>query len=89
MRNDFSLILKYRVEPNPQPVEFKVDPGSKTTGLALVSHFPTQGRVVLWAANLTHRGHAIRERLTSRCSLRRGRGGRKTRYRAPRFLIPI
>ncbi|ADE14921.1 HNH endonuclease [Nitrosococcus halophilus Nc 4] len=82
----FTIILKYRVDPNPQPVEFKVDPGSKITGLALVGNFPQQGRVVLWAANLTHRGYAIRERLASRRSLRRGRRGRKTRYRAPRFL---
>nr|WP_238985508.1 RRXRR domain-containing protein [Nitrosococcus halophilus] len=58
----FTIILKYRVDPNPQPVEFKVDPGSKITGLALVGNFPQQGRVVLWAANLTHRGYAIRER---------------------------
>lgn len=82
----FTIILKYRVEPNPQPVEFKTDPGSKTTGLALVGHFPVQGRVVLWAANLTHRGQAIRDRLESRRSLRRGRRNRNTRYRAPRFL---
>lgn len=82
----FTLVLKYRVEPNPQPLEFKVDPGSKITGLALVGNFPTQGRVVLWASNLTHRGQVIRERLEKRRALRRGRRGRKTRYRAPRFL---
>src|SRR5919197_1996051 len=68
-----------------QPVEFKVDPGSKTTGLALVGEFPKQGRVVLWAANLKHRGDAIRKRLADRRALRRGRRNRQTRYRAPRF----
>ncbi len=82
----FTIILKYRVEPHPQPVEFKVDPGSKTTGLALVGILPTQGRVVLWAANLAHRGQTIRERLSSRRVLRRGRRYRKIRYRTPRFL---
>ena len=68
-----------------QPVELKVDPGSKTTGMALVGVFPKQGRVVLWAANLAHRGAVIRKRLEDRRSLRRGRRGRKTRYREPRF----
>ncbi|ADE13936.1 HNH endonuclease [Nitrosococcus halophilus Nc 4] len=82
----FTIILKYRVDSNPQPVEFRVDPGSKTTGLALVGNFPQQGRVVLWAANLEHRGQSVRDRLEKRRSLRRGRRGRKTRYRAPRFL---
>lgn len=82
----FTIILKYHVEPNPQPVEFKADPGSKTTGIALVGHFPKQGRVVLWAANLVHRGQAICDRLESRRSLQRGRRYRKNRYRPPRFL---
>ena len=82
----FTIILKYWVEANPQPIEFKVDPGSKATGMALVGEFPQQGRVALWAANLEHRGQAIRDRLEKRRALRRGRRGRKTRYRAPRFL---
>ncbi|ADJ28731.1 RNA-guided endonuclease IscB [Nitrosococcus watsonii] len=82
----FTLMLKYRVEASPQPIEFKVDPGSKTTGLALVGKFQAQGRVVLWAGNLTHRGQAIRDRLERRRALRRGRRYRNTRYRAPRFL---
>ncbi len=32
----FTIILQDRVEGNVQPIEFKVDPGSKTTGIALV-----------------------------------------------------
>jgi RRXRR protein len=52
----FTIILKYTLDPIPQPVEFKADPGSKTTGLALVGDFPKQGRVVLWAGNLSSRG---------------------------------
>ena len=63
----------------------KVDPGSKTTGIALVGDFPTQGRVVLFGANLQHRGEAIRQRLADRRALRRGRRNRKTPYREPRF----
>jgi 5-methylcytosine-specific restriction endonuclease McrA len=81
----FTLILKYPVKPTPQPVELKADPGSKTTGLALVGEFPKQGRVVLWAGNLHHRGDAIRKRLADRRAQRLGRRSRHTRYRALRF----
>ena len=45
-----------------------------------------RGREVLWAANLHHRGQAIRSALADRRSFRRGRRARHTRYRAPRFL---
>jgi Restriction endonuclease len=85
-RVPFTIILKRAVELDPQPaIEFKVDPGSRTSGLALIGNFPKQGRVVLWAANLHHRGQAIKDRLKPRRSLRRSRRARKTRYRAPRF----
>jgi Uncharacterized protein conserved in bacteria len=85
-RVPFTIILKYTVVLDAQPpIEFKVDPGSRTTGLALVGDFPKQGRIVLWAANLHHRGQAIKAALESRWALRRGRRARKTRYRAPRF----
>lgn len=81
----FTIILKYRADGDTQPIEVKVDPGSKTTGIAVVGDFPQQGRVVLLGINLNHRGAAIRKRLADRLSLRRGRRGRKTRYRPPRF----
>jgi 5-methylcytosine-specific restriction endonuclease McrA len=81
----FTIILKERVGGEVQPIEFKADPGSKVTGLALVGEFPKQGRVVIWAANLKHRGQTIKDALESRRSLRRGRRNRKTRYRAARF----
>lgn len=82
----FTIILHDRADGDTQPVEVKVDPGSKATGIALVGHFEQQGAVVLWGANLNHRGQAIKKALESRRSLRRSRRGRKTRYRAPRFL---
>lgn len=82
----FTIILNDRDDGETQPVEVKVDPGSKTTGIALVGHFEQQGAVVLWGANLNHRGQAIKNSLESRRSLRRGRRGRKTRYRQARFL---
>ena len=61
--------------------QLKLDPGAKTTGIAVV-----QEDKVIWAAELTHRGFQIREQLTARRQLRRSRRGRKTRYRKPRFL---
>lgn len=59
----------------------KLDPGSKTTGIALL-----QDSRVLWGAELNHRGSQIRDSLLSRRQLRRGRRSRKTRCRKPRFL---
>jgi len=61
----------------------KLDPGSKTTGIAVVAE--ASGRVV-FAAELTHRGQAIRDALLTRRAVRRSRRNRKTRYRQPRFL---
>jgi hypothetical protein len=51
--------LKERLGGEVQPIEFKIDPGSKTTGIALVGKFK-RGDTVLWAANLKHRGDSIR-----------------------------
>lgn len=82
----FTIILKDRDDGDTQPIEVKVDPGSKTSGIALVGHFEQQGAVILFGANLNHRGQAIKNNLESRRSLRRGRRGRKTRYREARFL---
>ena len=82
-RYPFTIILHRQVEDaNPQPLRLKVDPGAKTSGLALVNDQTGQ---VLWAAELSHRGWLIKDALESRLSLRRGRRGRKTRYRPPRF----
>ncbi len=61
--------------------QLKLDPGSKTTGIAIL-----QDNKLIWAAELNHRGQQIKDDLKSRRSLRRGRRGRKTRYRQPRFL---
>ena len=80
----FTIILLDREDGDTQPLEVKVDPGSKTTGIALVGHFEQQGAVVLWGANLSHRGQAMKNNLESRRALRRGRRGRKTRYRGGR-----
>ena len=81
-RYPFTLILKRSVpKAVPQPCQLKIDPGAKTTGLVIL-----QAAQVIWGAELTHRGFAIRDALSSRRALRRGRRNRKTRYRQPRFL---
>jgi len=79
-RYPFTLILKVEVIAPQKPITFKLDPGSKTTGIALV-----QGEDVIFGAELTHRGQAIKASLESRCSLRRVRRNRHTRYRKAKF----
>jgi hypothetical protein len=81
-RYPFTIILKYAVpSPDTNAHQLKIDPGSKTTGLAIV-----QGEKVIWGAELTHRGQQIKNDLESRRATRRSRRNRKTRYRKPRFL---
>lgn len=84
-RYPFTIILKDRAGGDTQPVAFKVDPGAKTSGLALVADFK-RGKRCIWAGELTHRGLIIRDKLLKRRQLRRGRRGRKTRYRPARFM---
>jgi 5-methylcytosine-specific restriction endonuclease McrA len=68
-----------------QPLILKLDPGSKTTGMALVRETSDSGQVVLNLSELVHRGRQISEALTARRQMRRRRRG-NLRYRAPRFL---
>jgi 5-methylcytosine-specific restriction endonuclease McrA len=83
-RFPFTIILKEsRPDTLISPLRLKLDPGAKVSGIALVND--TTGEVV-FAAELKHRGFAIRDTLTSRRQLRRSRRNRKTRYRQPRFL---
>ncbi len=56
-RYPFTLILRRPVAlAAAEPLRLKIDPGSRTTGLALVEE--TSGKVV-WAGELTHQGEAI------------------------------
>ena len=79
----FTIILKYAVKSSTEDLRLKIDPGSKFTGIALVNDGTGE---VVWGADIQHRGMVIKNALESRRSLRRGRRGRKTRYRKPRFL---
>ncbi len=84
-RYPFTIILKREVIDidKQQPLRLKIDPGSKTTGIAIVNN--ETGEVV-WAAELQHRGWQIKSALDSRRAIRRSRRNRNTRYRKPRFL---
>jgi 5-methylcytosine-specific restriction endonuclease McrA len=82
----FTIVLKDREGGHLQPVATKVDPGSETTGMALVAQFEKRGKTVIWAAEIRHRGRQVHRSMQERSRLRRARRSRKTRYRKPRFL---
>jgi 5-methylcytosine-specific restriction endonuclease McrA len=67
------------------PVKLKINPGSKTTGIALVREDSPGNQTVLYLANLQHRGHAIRDALTQRKNFRKHRRNANLRYREARY----
>lgn len=81
----FTIIILDREGGEVQETQIKIDPGANTTGIAIVANCK-RGLRCIWAADLTHRGWQIRDKLLSRRQLRRGRRSRKARYRQPRFL---
>lgn len=82
-RFPFTIILKRTVpDPHVTSLRIKLDPGSKTTGIAVLNDVTGE---VSFAAELVHRGHKITAALTDRRAVRRSRRQRKTRYRKPRF----
>jgi 5-methylcytosine-specific restriction endonuclease McrA len=83
-RYPFTIILKTDRAPiHPSDYRIKIDPGSKTTGVALVHD--TSGQIV-FAAEIEHRGEKIKAALAEKRAIRRSRRNRNTRYRKPRFL---
>lgn len=82
-RYPFTIILHRAVENIITfPLSLKIDPGSITTGIALV----TSAGEVIWGMELTHRGQAIKDFLLKSSAIRQGRRSRHTRYRQSRFL---
>jgi 5-methylcytosine-specific restriction endonuclease McrA len=82
-RYPFTLRLKTAIEqPQVPSLRIKLDPGSSTTGIAIVND---QSGQVLFAAELSHRGGKIKKALDGRRAVRRGRRARHIRYRQPRF----
>lgn len=63
-RFPFTIILKRSVEaPTLPDYRLKLDPGSKTTGIAIVNE---ETATVIFAAELTHRGQQIKDALRVR-----------------------
>jgi 5-methylcytosine-specific restriction endonuclease McrA len=101
-RYPFTIILREARPATPeQPLRLKLDPGSKTTGIAVVTEpeHTQEGRQdttiaarttqslgqVVWAAELVHRGQQVTKNLDQRRACRRSRRSRHTRYRACRY----
>ncbi|MGD1705110.1 RNA-guided endonuclease IscB [Dapis sp. BLCC M229] len=80
-RYPFTIILKEECKDEVKELRVKIDPGAKTTGLAVVSDSN-----IVWCAELEHRGFQIRDKLNDRRTQRCNRRNRKTRYRKPRFF---
>ena len=84
-RYPFTVRLKYIIdELKAKKYILKLDPGSKTTGLAIAENKSNHAKVV-FLSNLEHRQN-IKSKLDDRRAFRRARRGRNTRYRKPRFL---
>ena len=77
------LLDRTRAQSVVQDIAINIDPGSQTTGIAVVADEHGQ-RTVLAALEIKHRAFNIKATLTKRRSFRRNRRAR-LRYRAPRF----
>ena len=67
---------------NNKTYTVKLDPGSKTTGVAVVDDKDS----VVMLAEIEHRGHLVKKDLNNKKNARRSRRQRHTRYRPARFL---
>jgi hypothetical protein len=86
----FVIRLKDRrvEESTLQPVALKVDPDSRTSGMALVREEATaQGPLhhALHLCEVRHRGTAVHQAMLERANHRRRRRSANLRYREPRF----
>jgi hypothetical protein len=86
----FTIRLKDRrvEESDLQPLALKVDPGSKTTGMALARVEQTgEGEVhhAIHLAQIGHRGEEVHAAMGERARARRRRRSAHLRYRKPRF----
>ncbi|WP_242222338.1 RNA-guided endonuclease IscB [Bacillus cereus group sp. BfR-BA-01380] len=76
----FTIQLQYATGEAVQPVTIGVDSGAKHIGIAIT----TEDKVL--AKGTTELRQDVKDNLTLRATLRRGRRQRKTRYRKARFL---
>ena len=80
-RFPFVLRLKHRTAGATQPIQLKLDPGSKHTGVALAS-----AKRVLALIQINHRSAQISKKLKQRSGYRRRRRTVNLRCRPARFL---
>ena len=78
------LLDHTREQSSAQDVAINIDPGSQTTGIAVVTDDENDQRTVLAALEIKHHAFTIKATLTKRRSFRRNRRGR-LRFRKPRF----
>lgn len=83
----FTIRLKVRLvkESQLQPLRLKLDPGSKTTGAAVLQKKQPDSSEAVLLLEIRHKP-GIKNNLDTRRTLRSSRRNRKTRYRKPRFL---
>lgn len=89
-RYPFVIRLKDRLleESVVQPLVLKIDPGSRTSGMAVARVEETpQGEVhhAVHLAEVCHRGEQVHEAMGTRARARRRRRSAHLRYRPPRF----
>ncbi len=77
----FTIRLRDRVGGDAQEIGLKVDPGARTTGLALVR----EDGEVLFLAEIEHRGARIGKAMQQRRNCRRRRRSANLRHRKRRF----
>ena len=80
------LLDKEAAEPTANTVQVKIAPGSRHTGIMLVSTGANGHLYGLFSVQVEHRGQLISKKLYQRASYRRRRRSANLRYRAPRFL---
>ena len=78
------LLDRTRAESSVQEVAINIDPGSQTTGIAIVADDEDGQRNVLAALEIRHRAFTMKATLFKRRACRRTRRGR-LRFRKPRF----
>ena len=69
---------------NKSKLTLRLDPGSRTTGIASPGSTKTAPEIGLIGIEIAHQGRAVSRRLTKRSQLRRNRRYRKTRFRQHR-----
>jgi hypothetical protein len=82
------LVDRTAEESVSQPVRIKMDPGSKTTGLAVVCEAAGE-TVVIVLAELHQRGARIRDRLSARRPFRRRRRSKPRTGRAASVIAIV